>query len=210
MATYAHPDALVTTAWVADHLDDPTVRLIEVDIDATSYAAGHLPRAVQWTVWGDLLDDDERLPDDPAILAELLSRSGITQETTIVLYGDASNWGAALAYWVLRAVGHQAVHLMDGGRATWLADGRPTTTDAPDIAATDYPVPALNWSHRARREDVLAAITSGETVILDARLRAEYDGELFRPSGPPAAGQRAGHIPGAIHVPWELSRSRYP
>jgi thiosulfate/3-mercaptopyruvate sulfurtransferase len=205
MSGSASPDVLVTTSWVAGHLGDASVRLIEADLDPESYAEGHIAGAVLWKTWGDLLDEDERLKDDPVTIAELLGRSGIHPDTTVVLYGDSSNWGAALAFWVLRAVGHRDVRIVDGGRRKWIGEGRPTTTEEPRVAPADYPVVSPDWSHRARREDVLAAIDAGQSTILDVRLRAEYDGELFRPSGPPAEGQRAGHIPGAVHVPWETA-----
>lgn len=205
MAGYAHPEALVTTEWVAEHLRDETVRLIEVDLSRESYSAGHTPGAVLWMVQGDLLDEDERLRDDPTTIAALLNRSGIDRDKTVVLYGDASNWGATLAFWVLRAVGHPDVRLMDGGRQKWLDVGCPIETVAPIITPTSYQVDRLDWSHRVGRQDVLAAIESGKPRLLDVRLHAEFDGELFRPSSPPKDGQRAGHIPGAVHVPWETA-----
>jgi thiosulfate/3-mercaptopyruvate sulfurtransferase len=205
MSGYTRRESLVTTDWVAEHLSDASVRLIEADIDADSYTAGHIPGAICWRVWGELLDDDERLNDDPTTIANLLGRAGIDPASTVVLYGDAFNWGAALAFWVLTAVGHRDVRLMDGGRQQWLDEGRPITIDAPVVSVSEYPVGQFEWSHRARRDDVLAAIASAQPMIVDVRLRAEYDGELFRPSGPPAEGQRAGHIPGAVHIPWETA-----
>jgi thiosulfate/3-mercaptopyruvate sulfurtransferase len=203
-AAYAHPESLVTAAWVADAIGNDAVRIIEVDLDE-SYTAGHIPSAVRWDLWGDLLDGDERIKDDPKTVAGLLGRSGVDPDTTVVLYGDASNWGAAMAFWLLHAVGHRDVHLMDGGRDKWLAEGRPLETDPPRVTPRAYPLSRLDWTARARRDDVLAAIGSSGKVVLDVRLRAEYAGDLFRPSGPPGEGQRAGHIPGAVHVPWETA-----
>ncbi|MEX1157575.1 MAG: sulfurtransferase [Thermomicrobiales bacterium] len=205
MVGYANPSALVTTAWVADRLGDETVRIVEVSLDAAGYGDGVIPGAVLWNLWGDLLDDQERVKDDPVAVAQLLSRSGIQPDTTIVLYGDAANWGAALAFWLLQAAGHRDVRLLDGGRQMWLDEGRPTTAEASAITPTTYSLDALDRSRRARRADVIDAVESGKALILDVRLRAEYDGELFRPSGPPSDGQRAGHIPGAVYVPWETA-----
>src|SRR3712207_6007103 len=134
MPPVAHPAPLVSTGWVAEHLADPAVRPVEVDLDPEgAYPVGHVPGAVLWAVWGDLLGEDERLVDDPAALAGLLSRSGITPEATVVLYGDARNFGATLAFWVLHALGHRDIRVMDGGRDKWLAEGRPTEADAPAL-----------------------------------------------------------------------------
>ena len=206
MVAAPHPAPLVPTGWVAERLDDPTVRRIEVDLDPDgAYRAGHLPGAVLWSVWGDLLGPDERLIDDPAALRRLLSRSGVRPETTVVLYGDLWNWGATLAFWVLHALGHRDLRVMDGGRDKWLAEGRPTETDPPSVVPTDYPVAGLDWSARARLADVRAAIGSARQTILDVRLPEEYAGELFRPGAEPKEGQRAGHIPGAVHVPWQTA-----
>jgi thiosulfate/3-mercaptopyruvate sulfurtransferase len=205
MPGYAHPESLVSTAWVAGRLGQSGLLVIEVSLDSEGYSEGVIPGAALWHVWGDLLDDDERVRDDPASIAKLLGRAGLRPDTTIVLYGDAFNWGAALAFWLLRAAGHRDVRLMDGGREKWLAEGRSLSTDPPEVEPSDYPAGHLNSAQRARRDDVLAAIGDRSRVILDVRLPEEYDGVLFRPSGPPGDGQRAGHIPGAVHVPWETA-----
>ncbi len=206
MGAATHPAPLVGTAWVAEQLDAPAVRLIEVDLQPDeAYLAGHIPGAVLWSVWGDLLGLDERLVDDPAALRRLLSRSGVRPETTVVLYGDLWNWGATLAFWLLHALGHRDLRVMDGGRDKWLAEGRPTETNPPFVAPTDYPVAGPDWSARVRLADVRAAIGSAGQTILDVRLPEEYAGELFRPGAEPREGQRAGHIPGAVHVPWETA-----
>jgi len=206
MAAATHPAPLVDSQWVTDRLADPTVRLVEVDLDPEeAYPAGHVPGAVSWRVWGDLLGPDERLVDDPAALERLLGRSGVTPETTVVLYGDLWNWGATLAFWLLHALGHRDVRVMDGGRDKWLAEGRPTETASPAVAPTAYPVAGVDWSARARVSDVQAAIGSPRQTILDVRLPEEYSGELFRPNARPGEGQRAGHVPGAVHVPWQTA-----
>jgi thiosulfate/3-mercaptopyruvate sulfurtransferase len=206
MVAVTRPTPLVDTAWVAAHLDDPVVRLIEVDLDPDeAYSAGHVPGAVLWSVWGDLLGPDERLIDDPAALGQLLSRSGVSPETTIVVYGDLFNWGATLAFWVLHALGHRDKRLMDGGRDTWLAEGHPTAIEPPTVTPTSYRVTGMDWSARVRLDDVREVMGSAAHTILDVRLPQEYRGELFRPNAPPEAGQRAGHTPGAVHVPWETA-----
>jgi thiosulfate/3-mercaptopyruvate sulfurtransferase len=196
-------NALVGIEWVAERLNDPLTRVIEVDVDLASYAAGHIPGAVAWGVWEDLLDADERLIDDTSAVEALLARAGVEPETTVVVYGDSWNWGAALAYWLLAAYGHANLRLMDGGRQRWLDAARPISTVAPTVAPSAYAVSEPDGSARARRDDVRAAIGSQSRIILDVRLPKEFRGELFRPSGPPSDGQRAGHIPEARHVPWE-------
>ncbi len=206
MAARTHPAPLVGTQWVADHLADPTVRLIEVDLaPEKADASGHVPGAVRWQVWGDLLGPDERLIDDPTAIGRLLSRSGVRPDTTVVLYGDLWNWGATLAFWVLDALGHHDVRLMDGGRDKWLAEGRPMETELRGWPATEYPVTDIDWGARAQLADAQAAIGSADRTILDVRLAEEYAGELFRSGATPTDGQRAGHIPGAVHVPWETA-----
>jgi 3-mercaptopyruvate sulfurtransferase SseA len=156
MVAVTHPTPLVDTAWVAAHLDDPVVRLIEVD-----------------------LDPDERLIDDPAALGQLLSRSGVSPETTIVVYGDLFNWGATLAFWVLHALGHRDMRLMNGGRDSWLAEGRPTTIEPPAVTPTAYRVTGMDWSARARLDDVREATGSAAHTILDVRLPQEYRASCF-------------------------------
>ena len=173
-----HDDPLVSTHWMAEHTDDPWVQPIEVDLGPDeAYPFGHVPGAVLWRVWGDLLGLDERLIDDPAHLERLLSRSGITPETTVVLYGDLWNWGATLAFWVLRALGHRDARIMDGGRDKWLAEGRPADTEPPEVAPSTYPVTGVDWSDRARLGDVRTAIGSPRQTILDVRLP---DGTTWR------------------------------
>ncbi len=191
---------------MAEHLNDPAVRLIEVDLDPEqAYLVSHLPGAVLWSLWGDLLGPDERLIDDSDALERLLSRSGVRPDATIILYGDLWNWGATLAFWVLHSIGHHDPRVMDGGRDKWLTEGRPTETEPPAVAPTAYPVGPVVWSERAVLADVRAANDSTRTTVLDVRLPEEYDGILFRPGAEPTEGQRAGHIPGSIHLPWEMT-----
>lgn len=202
-AQYAHPDSLVSTQWVADNLGTEGIVLAEVDVDTEAYESGHIEGSLGWnwqtdlqnTLTRDLLTGDE--------LADLLGRSGISNDTTIVLYGDNNNWFAAWAFWFLRMYGHQTVKLMNGGRAKWVAEGRPTTTDAPSPSAVSYSAGDADGSLRALRDTVLAAATAGGTQLVDVRSPAEFNGEVIAPENMPQEGaQRSGHVPGAASIPW--------
>lgn len=198
-----HPEVLVPTAWVADHLQDAGLRLIEVDVDTTAYDSGHLPGAVGWN-WQSQLNDAVRrdIPDRTAF-ARLLGAAGVTPRTTVVLYGDNNNWFAAFGFWLLQLYGHARAKLMDGGRAKWVAEGRPLVTDRPRITPTEYPVPRrVNSALRAKRPDVERALRSKKIALVDVRSTAEYVGDIIAPPGMPETAQRPGHIPGARNVPW--------
>jgi thiosulfate/3-mercaptopyruvate sulfurtransferase len=193
---------LVDADWAADHLDDPNVRFVEVDVDAGSYAESHIPGAVGWNWTSQLSDGVRRDIVSREELARLLSDAGIGPETTIVLYGDNNNWFAAWAYWQLKLFGVDDVKLLDGGRKLWLAQGRPTTTDVPTYAPTGIQLRDADFSHRAFRDDVLAHVGAGGALV-DVRSPAEYSGELLAPAALPQEGaQRAGHVPGAANIPW--------
>lgn len=155
---YAHPEVLVETQWVADHLHDPGMRLVEVDVDTTAYDSGHIPGAVGWNWQRDTQDTLRRNVPGPEALQALLRRSGIGPETTVVLYGDNNNWFAAYAFWLLRYYGHERACLVDGGRVKWIAEGRPLTTEVPRYPPTEYTVRAAHTALRARRDDVLGHI----------------------------------------------------
>ena len=202
-AQYAHPDSLVDTQWVADHLGEAGIALAEVDVDTSAYESGHIEGSLGWnwqtdlqnTLTRDLLTSDE--------VAGLLGSSGISNDSTIVLYGDNNNWFAAWAFWFLRMYGHQNVKLMNGGRAKWVAEGRPTTTDDPSPTAVSYSAASADTSLRALRDTVLAAAAAGGTQLVDVRSPAEYSGEVIAPENMPQEGaQRSGHIPGAASIPW--------
>src|SRR3989441_12481050 len=135
----AHPEVLVATTWVAEHLQDADVRLIEVDVDTTAYDSGHVPGAVGWNWQSQLNDPVRRDIPDRAAFAALLSAAGVTPQTTVVLYGDNNNWFAAFAFWLLQLYGHAGAKLMNGGRAKWVADGRPLVTDRPTVRPSNYP-----------------------------------------------------------------------
>ena len=195
-------DKLVSTDWVAEHGNDAGVRLVEVDVDTAAYGEGHIEGAVGWN-WTTQLQDQMRrdiiAKDD---LEALLGESGIDNDTRIILYGDNNNWFAAYALWVLELYGHDNAALMDGGRVKWLAEERATTTADTSVGAASYsaqdPDPAL----RADRDEVLASVGDEGAQMVDVRSPAEFTGEIIAPPGLPETAQRAGHIPGAINVPW--------
>ncbi len=203
MAEYSHPESLVTTDWVAEHGNDANVRLVEVDVDTSAYDEGHIAGAVGWN-WQSQLQASLRrdLISGPELEA-LLGVAGIDNNTTVILYGDNNNWFAAWAFWQLKYYGHGDVRLMNGGRAKWVADGRPLTTDAASHAAKSYRASEPNQDIRAYRDAVLGAVFASSVALVDVRAPAEYSGELLAPANLPQEGsQRGGHIPGAANVPW--------
>ena len=201
--TYANPEVLVSTDWVAGHLHDRTIRLIEVDVDTTAYDSGHVPGAVGWNWQSQLNDPVRRDIPDRAAFARLLSEAGVTPSTTVILYGDNNNWFAAFAFWLLQLYGHTNAKLMNGGRARWAAEGRPLETGRPSVRSSAYPVPKrLNQTLRARRPDVERALKAKQVALVDVRSPAEYVGDIIAPPGMTETAQRPGHIPGAINVPW--------
>jgi len=201
--SYTHPEALVDTAWAAEHLNDPKVRLIEVDVDTLAYDSGHAPTAVGWN-WQTQLSDRVRRDLTPkSELEALLSQAGVTPDTTVVLYGDNNNWFAAWAFWQLKMYGHQDVRLMNGGRKKWVAEGRLVTTEAPKHAATKYTAKEPDYSTRALRDRVFSSLGKSNAALVDVRSPKEYSGELLAPENLPQEGaQRGGHIPGAANIPW--------
>jgi thiosulfate/3-mercaptopyruvate sulfurtransferase len=199
---YANPDALVSTDWVAEHLNDPGYRLIEVDVNPAAYDGGHIQGAVGWDWKRDLQDPTVRDLASREALAAKLGQSGVTPETTVLLYGDNNNWFAAYAYWALKYYGHDKVKLINGGRVKWEVEGRPYTTDAPEVAATTYSFPGeSNEGIRAYRDYVRDQL--GKVGLVDVRSPGEFSGELLAPENLPQEGaQRGGHIPTAVNVPW--------
>ncbi len=195
-------DVLVSTQWVADHLNDPKVKLVEVDVDTAAYDEGHIAGAVGFNWTSQLQDQVRRDIISKQGLEELLSNAGISNDDTIVLYGDNNNWFAAYAFWLLEMYGHKDVKLMDGGRKKWLDEGRPTTKDVPSPQKTSYKAKDPNKDLRARRDDVLKALGQSKVALVDVRSPAEYNGEIMAPPGLPETAQRTGHIPGAQNVPW--------
>ncbi|HEY2887156.1 MAG TPA: sulfurtransferase [Candidatus Limnocylindrales bacterium] len=193
---------LVDAAWAQAHLDDSTVRFVEVDVDTTSYEQSHLPGAVGWNWTSQLADGIRRDIAGRDDFSALLSAGGIGPDTTIVLYGDNNNWFAAWAYWQLKLYGHKDVRILDGGRKYWLDHGLPLSTDVPTYAATGYRLPEPDFALRAFRDDILPRLSDKELVLVDVRAPAEFSGELLAPPGLSETAQRAGHIPGAASIPW--------
>ena len=203
MAEYSHPESLVTTDWVAEHGNDANVRLVEVDVDTSAYDEGHIAGAVGWNWQSQLQASLRRDLISGTELEALLGVAGIDNNTTVILYGDNNNWFAAWAFWQLKYYGHGDVRLMNGGRAKWVADGRPLTTDAASHAAKSYRASEPNQDIRAYRDAVLGAVFASSVALVDVRAPAEYSGELLAPANLPQEGsQRGGHIPGAANVPW--------
>ncbi len=203
MSEYAHPEVLVTTQWAADHLQDPKVRFIEVDVDTSAYDQGHLAGAVGWNWQTQLQDGIRRDLVDKSALEDLLRKSGVSNDTMIVVYGDNNNWFAAYALWQLKYYGHGDVRLMNGGRKKWIEEKRPLTTDAPRQAPANYRAKDPDQSIRARRDEVSAIIERRVTgQLVDVRSVDEFTGKIIAPPGMTETAQRAGHIPGAASIPW--------
>jgi thiosulfate/3-mercaptopyruvate sulfurtransferase len=203
MAEYAHPEVLVSTQWVADHLSDPKIRLVEVDVDTSGYDQGHIAGAVGWNWQTQLQDNIRRDLITKQALELLLGESGISNDTTIILYGDNNNWFAAYALWQLKYYGHKDVRLMNGGRKKWLEEKRPLTTDGAKVAPTTYRATGPDESLRARKENIFAAIEkAGRGQLVDVRSVDEFTGKIIAPPGMNETAQRAGHIPTAANIPW--------
>jgi len=203
---YTHPEALVDAEWVQAHLTDPTVRLIEVDVDTTAYEQGHIPGAVGFNWQKELQDQVMRAPVSKEQLEALLSRAGVSNDTTIVLYGDNNNWFAAWAFWILKYYGHRDVRLLDGGRVKWLADKRELTTEVPSYPRASYAAQAPRGDIRAFRDQILRSLGRSGFALVDVRSPTEYSGELLAPAHLPQEGaQRGGHIPGAANIPWSMA-----
>lgn len=202
MPQYAHPEVLVEAEWLQNHLSDPSIRILEVDVDTSAYDLGHIPGAIAWNWTTQLSDAVRRDILSQSDLEALLSESGITPETTIILYGDSNNWFAAWALWQLKIYGHKDVRLLNGGRKKWLADGREVSEDKPAYPRTNYRAKAADESLRAFLPDVQQAVKAGNVTLIDVRSPQEFTGEILAPPGLPETCQRGGHIPGAANVPW--------
>ena len=204
MSGYAHPEALVDTAWVADHLNDPKVRIVECDEDSLLYDQGHIPGAVKIDWVGELNDPIIRDYLDRERFEQLMVSKGISNDTTVVFYGDKHNWWATYALWVFKLFGHADARIMNGGRAKWIAEGRPLTREVPSYPPGEYHAPERNDAAiRAFRDQVLAHIRQSGTALVDVRSPQEYTGErLHMPEYPQEGALRGGHIPTAVNIPW--------
>lgn len=194
--------ALVSTEWVAEHKNDVNVRLVEVDVDNSAYESGHIEGAIAWN-WTTQLNDEVRRD----ILSKeqfetLLGNSGITPDTTVVLYGDNNNWFAAYAYWQLKIFGHDNLKLMNGGRVKWELENRPFVDEVPAFEPVTYKAKGPDLSLRALQPEVLEAIKNS-IALVDVRSPQEFSGEVIAPPGMTETAQRGGHIPSAVNVPWK-------
>jgi thiosulfate/3-mercaptopyruvate sulfurtransferase len=203
MADYKHPEVLVTTEWVAQNLNAPNTRLVEVDVDTSAYDQGHIPGAVGWNWQTQLQDNVRRDLIDRAALEALLGKSGIDNETTILLYGDNNNWFAAYAFWQLKYYGHKDLRLINGGRKKWLEEKRPLSTEAAKVTLATYKASGPDESIRAYRDDVRDVVEGKRKgQLVDVRSVDEFTGKIIAPPGMTETAQRAGHIPTAANVPW--------
>ncbi|PYU33980.1 MAG: sulfurtransferase [Acidobacteria bacterium] len=203
MAEYKHPEVLVSTEWAAQHLNDPKVRLVEVDVDTSAYDQGHIPGAVGWNWQTQLQDNVRRDLISKSALEQLLGRSGISNDTTVLFYGDNNNWFAAYALWQLKYYGHKDARLINGGRKKWLEEKRPLTTEPPKITPAAYHGSGPDESIRARKEDVFAIVENrNRGHLVDVRSVDEFTGKIIAPPGMSETAQRGGHIPTAANVPW--------
>jgi thiosulfate/3-mercaptopyruvate sulfurtransferase len=198
MSDYAHPEVLVDTQWLLEHLHDPTVRVVELNLNPEQYQDARIPGAVFWNIFTDFLKPDLSINLDPAAIKQLLSRSGISPETTIIAYGSSPDTGA-LIFWFLKTIGHEKVYVLNGGHQKWVAECRPVASEFSSFPPTQYRVTSSNHNLRVLQAEVLAALERSNCVLLDARTPQEYWGEIFMIK-PPEGTERAGHIPGAVNI----------
>ncbi|MGD1951524.1 MAG: sulfurtransferase [Leptolyngbyaceae cyanobacterium] len=196
MTDYAYPDILVDTQWLADHLDDPNVRIVELAMSPEVLA--HIPGAVFWSIFSDLSRPDMTMKLEQDVIEHILSRSGITSETTVVAYGNDIAIGGVV-FWLLTMFGHQHVKVLNGGHQKWIAESRPVTTEFSTFAPTQYKAVPLGSRARVLQAEVETSLKDSDQVLLDVRTAEEYCGKHFMVK-PPEGNERAGHIPGAIRV----------
>lgn len=205
MANYARPEVLVDTKWALEHINNPNVRFVEVDVDISAYEEGHIPSAVGWNWQKDLCDPLRRDIVSKDAFEDLCSRSGISNDTVVVLYGDNNNWFAAWAFWQFRIYGHDEgkLKLLNGGRKKWIDGGLPLTKEVPQYPRANYKAKAPDFSIRAFFDEIAQVIQTGEVKLVDVRSPQEYVGELLAPPGlPEGIPVRGGHIPSAVNIPW--------
>ena len=202
-AAYAHPEVLVSTDWLAEHLDDPNVVVLESDEDLLLYELGHIPgaRKLDWET--QMQQPVIRDFVDKAGFEKLASERGISNDTTVIFYGDRNNWYATYGFWLFKYYGHDDVRVLNGGRAKWEAEGRPYTREVPTVTPGSYIAQEPDASIRAFRDDVMQFLQQPNPALVDVRSNPEYTGELLHAVGYPQEGaQRAGHIKGAVNIPW--------
>ena len=204
MTEYAHPEMLVSTQWVEDHLENLSeLRLVEVDVDTSLYEQGHIPGAVAWNWENQLQDQVRRDVLNQGDFNQLMSQSGISNNSTVILYGDNNNWFAAYALWQMKLYGHADVRIMNGGRKKWVEENRVLTNEISEYPAGSYQVKSVDFSIRARRNQVHEKLDQLDTnSLVDVRSPDEFTGKIIAPPGLPETAQRAGRIPGAKNIPW--------
>ena len=205
MSNYAKPEALVNTDWVEAHADDPSVRLVEVDVNTAAYDEGHIPGAIAWAWNSQLCDTVRRDILSPSQFEQLMLDSGIGNNTTVVLYGDNNNWFAAWAFWQMKIYGHKDVRLMNGGRKKWIAEARDLSSVTPKTAKTQYKAAKADLSLRAFLPQAQEASARSTAALVDVRSPQEFSGEILSPPGLPETCQRGGHIPTARNIPWGMA-----
>lgn len=202
MGDYKHPEVLVTTDWVAQHSDDPKVRVVEVDVDTTAYEKGHIKNAAGWNWQSQLQDNVRRDLLGQREFEELCSKSGISNDSTVVLYGDNNNWFAAYAFWQFKYYGHKDVRLMNGGRKKWELEKRALRAEVPGVTRTSYKAPGRDASVRAKRDQIFQILEKKSAHLVDVRSPDEFTGKVIAPPGMTETAQRGGHIPTAVNIPW--------
>ncbi len=207
MTKYAHPGVLVATDWVQAHLEDPSVKLVEIDVDTQAYDAGHIPGAVGFNWQSQLQDPLRRDILSKQEFTRLVGAAGISPADTVILYGDNYNWFAAYGFWLFKIYGHEDVRLMNGGRLKWLnEDDKPLTTERPSPKPVSYTVTDIRMEeNRALLPEALEASQSGSQNLVDVRSPDEFTGWIIAPPDLPVTAQRGGHIPGARNIPWSTA-----
>ena len=203
MSQYAHPEVLIDTQWLMEHLNDPMVRIVEVDMSLEPYQDAHIPGAVYWNIFTDLLMPDLSMNLEPTAIEKLLSQSGISQQTSVVAYGSYPGTGARII-WLLKLFGHDNVYVLNGGYQKWVTEKRPLSAELSSFAPTQYQVKSPDPSFRVLQAEVQASVGQSDCVLLDVRTPQEYRGEVFMMK-PPEGLERGGHIPGAIHLEHTLT-----
>jgi thiosulfate/3-mercaptopyruvate sulfurtransferase len=206
MASYAHPEVLVTTDWVKENLEKPTFKLVEIDVDTKAYEAGHVPGAVGFNWQTQLQDQVRRDIIGKEAFEKLVGAAGISPKDTVILYGDNNNWFAAYGFWLFRIYGHKDVRLMNGGRVKWLNEkDKPLTTELPNLTPVDYKVTETHLELRAMLPEVMDISRTAKSNLVDVRSPDEFTGKVIAPPGMSETAQRGGHIPGAKSVPWSTA-----
>ncbi len=206
MAKYAHPEVLVETDWVEEHLDDPDMKLIEISVDTQAYDAGHIPGAAGFNWQTQLQDRIRRDILDKKEFSALVGGAGVSPDDTVILYGDNHNWFAAYGFWMFKMYGHKDVRLMNGGRLKWVnEEGKPLTTTKPSPTPIAYAISKPHLEYRALLPEVMDASRTGKQNLVDVRSADEFTGKIIAPPNLPETAQRGGHIPGARNIPWNTA-----